>query len=93
MFRSYPNQLNSHNDWKKFVGKPTEVSKPKFGILTFVIVALGFGNVFDGSICWVREKFGRKFDFHDFEIHKGGDGFPSCLHVYTCLKCGKEYTI
>ena len=32
-------------------------------------------------------------DYHDYPVDKGGDGFPSHFHEYTCWNCGKRFYI
>jgi len=46
---------------------------------------LGFGTIEDGSVC--------EYGCHDYHIHRGGDGMPSHFYVYTCPRCGENFTI
>lgn len=56
-------------------------------------VALGFGSVRDGSICWRAPHVPHWRDPHDYPIEKGGDGLPCHVHIYCCWRCGREFTI
>lgn len=56
-------------------------------------VALGFGSVRDGSICWRAPQVPSWRDPHDYIKSKGGDGYPCHMHTYRCWRCDREFTI
>jgi hypothetical protein len=51
-------------------------------------VWLFFGSVPD--ICLLSNG---RIDYHDYKVHKGGDGTPSHFYTYTCWNCGKKFSI
>jgi hypothetical protein len=60
------------------------------GVWDFLLCILGLGRVSDGSVCEFSRRF---FDVHDYHVIKGGDGFPSHFHEYTCSACHKKFFI
>jgi hypothetical protein len=53
-------------------------------------ILFGFHSIKDGSTCELSEQL---WDCHDYHKSKGGDGFPSHFHEYTCPKCNKRFSI
>lgn len=56
----------------------------------FIKCLLGFGTIYDGSLCWFSE---RHWDKHDYPKHKGGESDPMHFFTYQCPKCGKRFSI
>lgn len=42
------------------------------------------------DVCTFSQEY---FDIHDYQVSKGGDGYPSHFYTYKCYHCGKEYGI
>lgn len=60
-------------------------------MINLLRLIFGVHSVHDGSTCRLEGRFGLLA--HDYHTDKGGDGFPSCFHTYTCPKCGHTFTI
>lgn len=50
-------------------------------------------RLFLGKVPEICELSKGKIDYHDYKVHKGGDGIPSHFYTYTCWNCGKKFTI